>query len=119
MSLRRKKVLLVYENVTEMEEAEKYLINNGYQTSKANELENAFMSAIDMIPDLIVLNLSKNVHEIESFNKKVTTSIHKKVELLNIVDLDSYLRITVNEHVAIKPVKPGLLLHLVRLIAKN
>ncbi len=119
MSLRRKKILLVYENPTEMEEAEQYLNRNGYQTLKANELENAYLSAIDMVPDVIVLNISKEMNEIEIFNKKIATSIQKRIELLNIVDLDSYLKIKVNEHVAIKPVKPGLLLHLVRLIAKN
>lgn len=119
MNLRRKKILLVYENPNEMEEAEKYLSTNGYQTLKANELENAYLSAIDMAPDMIILNISKEMEEIEVFNKRIATNIQKRVELLNIVDLDSYLKIKVSEHVAIKPVKPGLLLHLVRLIAKN
>ena len=119
MNLRKKKILLVYENPNEMEEAEQYLSTNGYQTIKANELENAYLSATNMAPDVIVLNISKEMNDIEVFNKKIATNIQKRIELLNIVDLDSYLKIKVNEHVAIKPVKPGLLLHLVRLIAKN
>ncbi|MBL7884414.1 MAG: hypothetical protein JNL69_10130 [Bacteroidia bacterium] len=119
MLLKKKKVLLIYENEEESNTAEKYLANKGYKVGKVNSLDVAYEITIHFVPDLIVVNTQNPIQEIENFNKKVELEHNKKIDLLNIVDLESYLKISVNEHVAIKPVNPSLLYHLVRLIIKN
>jgi len=119
MLLKKKKVLLIYEDEQESSTAEKYLIDKGYKVDKVNSLDVAYEITINFVPDLIVVNTQNPIQEIEHFNKKVEQGHNKKIDLLNIVDLESYLKISVNEHVAIKPVNPSLLYHLVHLIIKN
>lgn len=119
MFLKKKKVLLVYENAAEINAAEAYLCSKGYDTNKASDLNDAFQLALNFQPDVIVVNTQNIFPEIERFNKRIEQERKKKIELLNLVDIDSYLKISVNEHVAIKPVQPSLLYHLIRLMIKN
>jgi PleD family two-component response regulator len=119
MFLKKKKVLLVYENTAEINAVEEYLSSKGYDTNKAFDLKDAFQLALNFQPDVIVVNTKNIFPEIEQFNKQIEQEQKKKIELLNLVDIDAYLKISVNEHVAIKPVQPSLLHHLIRLMIKN
>jgi hypothetical protein len=116
---KKKKVLLVYENTEEASIAEKKLVAKGYLVNKGKSISEAIDITRDFVPDLIVVNTSDAVQEIQNFNSGIEKRYPQKIDLLNLLDLENYLKVSVNEHVAIKPINPDLLYHLVRLIIKN
>jgi len=119
MIFKKKKVLLVYENTEEAFVVEKKLIAKGYVVNKGHNITEALEITRNFIPDLIVVNTSNAIQEIQAFNSSIEKRYSQKIDLLNLLDLENYLKININEHVAIKPIHPDLLYHLVRLIIKN
>ena len=109
-----KSVLLVFDDQKELDFIEENLMENGFRITKADTLEAALVTAERMIPDLIVLNTADRESDIKSFEKRVRTERLKNVSVLSLVELEEYLKLSEPQHVVIKPVRPKLLLSIIR-----
>lgn len=109
-----KSVLLVFDDQKELDFIEENLMDNGFRITKADTLEAALVIAERMIPDLIVLNTSDRESDIKEFGKRVRTERLKDVSVLSLVELEEYLKLSEPQHVVIKPVRPKLLLSIIR-----
>lgn len=110
---------MVYEDSNEVTNVVEKLTSKGYNVETTNSLTDALETTRDFLPDLIVLNTTNPIGDVELFNTNIEKRYSKKIDLLNLLDLENYLKVRINEHVAIKPVNPDLLFHLVHLIIKN
>ena len=109
-----KSVLLVFGDEKELEFIEAELKENGFRIMKTNTLDNALVIAEKTIPDLIVINTPDHENDLREFNSKIRTERLKNVSVLSLVELEEYLKPSEPQHVVIKPVRPKLLLSVIR-----
>ncbi|CAN5412376.1 hypothetical protein BH10BAC1_BH10BAC1_17800 [soil metagenome] len=109
-----KSVLLVFDDSKELEFIEANLIENGFVVFKSNNLKDGLITAEKSIPNLIVVNTSDSENAIQLFSKQIKTERLKNVTLLSLIELEDYLKTSSKEHFVIKPVRPKLLLSLIR-----
>ena len=109
-----KSVLLVFDDSKELEFIEENLSENGFQVFKSGNLKEALINAERTIPNLIVVNTLDSESAIQLFSKQIKTDKLKNVTLLSLIDLEDYLKFSSTEHFVVKPVRPKLLLSLIR-----
>ncbi len=109
-----KSVLLVFDDQKELEFIETNLIENGFQVFKAENLRDAISIAEKKLPDLIVVNTFDAESSIRLFSKQIKTERLKNTVLLSLIELEDYLKTDFTEHIVVKPVRPKLLLSLIR-----
>lgn len=114
-----KKVLLVFDNSQELDFIEANLEENGYLVTKADTLAGALVTAEKIIPDLIVVNTLDTEAELKEFNAKVKTERLKNVSILSLIELEDYLKSPNPQHFVIRPVRPKLLLSVIRSIMNH
>jgi DNA-binding response OmpR family regulator len=113
------KVLLVFDDQIIAEFIEKNLEENGFQIYKTDNLKDAVISAEKVIPELIVVNTLDEPIDLHNFSKQVKTQRLNTVPILALVELENYLKTTNKEDLIVKPMKPKLLLSLIRSIMNN
>ena len=109
-----KKVLLIFDNPQELEFIEYNLSENGFRVFTAVNLEDALKKAEEIIPDLIVLNTLDTQQEKVRFSSLLKAKQLDNVLLLCLTELEDYLNASSKKHLVIKPVRPKLLLSLIR-----
>ncbi|MBL0330700.1 MAG: response regulator transcription factor [Bacteroidetes bacterium] len=109
-----KSVLLVFDDSKELEFIEEQLVENDFQVYKCNTLNDALVLAERKIPNLIVINTNDSEINIQSFIGKVKTDRLKDSILLSLIELEDFLKVSSKEHFVVKPVRPKLLLSLIR-----
>lgn len=114
-----KNVLLIFEDPKELDFIEANLIENGFKVFTANNLKEGLINAELNIPNLIVVNSFDSERTIQLFSKQIKTKELKNVILLSLVEMEDYLRASSVEHLVVKPVRPKLLLSLIRSIMNN
>ena len=112
-------VLLVFDDSKELEFIEANLIENGFKILKTDNLKEALIIAERTIPDLIVVNTFNSEFDLQLFTKQIKTERLKNVSLLSLIELEDYLKSSSKEHFVIKPVRPKLLLSLIRSVMNN
>jgi two-component system alkaline phosphatase synthesis response regulator PhoP len=114
MEKNMKNVLLVFSDPQELEFIEFHLSENGFKVFTAANLENALKKAEEIVPDLIVINTLNTQKEVDQFSKLLKTERLNNVLLLCLIELEDYLNASSKKHLVIKPVRPKLLLSLIR-----
>ncbi len=114
-----KSVLLVFDDSTELKFIEENLSENGFEIFRSQNLKEALISAEKNIPDLIVVNTFDSERAIQLFSKQIKTERLKKIALLSLIELEGYLKASSTEHLVVKPVRPKLLLSLIRSIMNH
>ena len=107
-------VLLVFDDQKELEFIEDNLVENGYHVFKSENLESALILAKNKLPDLIVVNAFDREADLDSFSSQIKTERLKNVSLLGLIELEDYLKASTREYFVVKPVRPKLLLSLIR-----
>ena len=114
-----KRVLLVFDDQKELEFIESNLTENGFQIFKSDNLKEALTMAEKKLPELIVVNTLDTEIDLQTFCKKVKTERLKDVSILSLIELEDYLNTSSKEHFIVKPVRPKLLLSLIRGVMNN
>ncbi len=109
-----KRILLVFDDEREMEFMEANLIENGFEIFKSNSLKEVLELAIKTSPDLIVLNTLNMESAVELFNKDFKKEQLKNTSILSLIELKDYLYVSSEEYFIVKPIRPKLLLSLIR-----
>ena len=114
-----KNVLLIFDDPKELDFIEYNLSENGFNILKARNLNEGLIKVQENIPDLIVVNTSDKPKDISQFSKQLKSTDLKDVLLLCLIELEDYLNSSSRKHMVIKPVRPKLLLSLIRGIMNN
>lgn len=114
-----KSVLLVFNDPKELEFIEANLNENGFQVFKSENLKDALCIAQNTVPDLIVVNTLDTQQDLKLFNEQIKSEALKDVIILSLIQLEDYLNSSSPQHFIIKPVRPKLLLSLIRGIMNN
>ena len=110
-----KSVLLVFDDTKELEFIEANLFENGFRVYRAENLKDALMLAEKKTPSLIVVNTFDSELNLEAFSRQLKTDKLKEISLLSLIELENYLKTSFGkEHFIVKPVRPKLLLSLIR-----
>lgn len=114
-----KSVLLVFDDSKELDFIEANLSENGFTVFTSNNLKDALLKAEKVIPNLIVVNTTDSESAIHSFSSQIKTERLKNTTLLSLIELEDYLKVSTTEHFIVKPVRPKLLLSLIRSLMHN
>ena len=114
-----KSVLLVFDDSKELEFIEANLTESGYEVFTSYNLKEALILAKKTIPDLIVVNTFDSESSIQLFSQQIKTEELKNTSLLSLIELEDYLKFFSTEHFVVKPVRPKLLLSLIRSVMNN
>lgn len=114
-----KSVLLVFDDTRELEFIEANLTESGYQVLTSYNLKEALTIAENNIPNLIVVNTFDSESSIQLFSQQIKTEELKNTSLLSLIELEDYLKASSVEHLVVKPVRPKLLLSLIRGLMNN
>ena len=109
-----KRILLVFDDEQEMEFMEDNLKENGFEILKCADLSNVLKLAIEISPDLIVLNTLDKELTLDLFNNKLHKEQLKNTTILSLIDIKDFLYVSNEEYFIIKPIRPKLLLSLIR-----
>ena len=109
-----KSVLLVFDDQRELEFIQAHLSENGFTVNKAEDFKRAAKIAERCIPDLIVVNTCNNESEIQLFSQQLKTKRLKNTSILSLIQLKDYLQTSEKEHFVLKPIRPKILLSLIR-----
>jgi len=109
-----KNVLLIFDDYTEIDFIAFNLAENGYHVFKAMSLKEGLIKAAEIVPELIVVNCLDAPNDIYQFSTRLKTEQMKDVLLLCLIDLADYLYSPTKKHFVVKPVRPKLLLSLIR-----
>ena len=110
-----KSVVLVVDDSKELEFIEANLSENGFKIFKSDNLKNALTLAEEVVPNLIVVNTFDSESTLHAFSEQIKTEALKDVSLLSLIELENYLKTSFGkEHFVVKPVRPKLLLSLIR-----
>ena len=109
-----KSVLLVFDDHKELEFIEANLIENESQVFICDNLKTASVLAQKELPDLIVVNTSDSEMDVQLFSKKIQLERSNNVTFLTLIELEDYFKTSAKEHFVVKPVRPKLLLSLIR-----
>lgn len=114
-----KRILLVFDDEREMEFMEANLMESGFEIFRSSDLKNVLDLAIKISPDLIVLNTLDIESAVELFNKNVKKEQLKNTSILSLIELKDYLYVSSEEYFIVKPIRPKLLLSLIRGLMNN
>lgn len=114
-----KRVLLAFDSHEELDFIEANLAENGFQITKTDNLADALVAAEKIIPDLIVVNTMDTEADLQEFSSRVKTERLKDVSILSLIELEDYLNVSNPQHFVIKPVRPKLLLSVIRSIMNH
>ncbi len=114
-----KSVLLVFDDSQELDFIEANLLENGFAVYSSNNLKDALLKAEKVIPNLIVVNTIDSESAIQLFSNQIKTERLKNTTLLSLIELEDYLKVSTTEHFVVKPVRPKLLLSLIRSLLHN
>ncbi len=109
-----KSVLLVFDDAKELEFIEENLIENGFEIYRCGNLKDAVIIAENTIPNLIVVNTIDTELDIQLFSEKIKLERSNNVTFLTLIELEDYFKTSTKEHFVVKPVRPKLLLSLIR-----
>ncbi|MCX6295296.1 MAG: hypothetical protein NTX97_04365, partial [Bacteroidetes bacterium] len=109
-----KSVLLVFDDAKELEFIEENLIENGFEIYRCCNLKDAVIIAETTIPNLIVVNTIDSESDFYRFTQQIKIDRLKDVTILSLIELEDYLKTSTKEHFIVKPVRPKLLLSLIR-----
>lgn len=109
-----KRILLVFDDEREMDFIEANLIESGFEIFKSSDLKDVMALATKTSPDLIVLNTLDIGPAVDLFNKNSKKEELKNTSILSLIELQDYLYVSSEEYFIIKPIRPKLLLSLIR-----
>ncbi|OFY83214.1 MAG: hypothetical protein A3F72_03350 [Bacteroidetes bacterium RIFCSPLOWO2_12_FULL_35_15] len=109
-----KSVLLVFYDQKEIEFIEANLIENGFQVFKSDNLKSALVLAEKKLPDLIVVNTLDSESDILFFSNLIKIQQSKVTTFLTLIELEDYFKTSSKGHFVMKPMRPKLLLSLIR-----
>jgi DNA-binding NtrC family response regulator len=109
-----KRILLVFDDEKEMNFMEANLKESGFQIYSSSNVKDILGLATQVIPDLIVLNTLDTAFALAIFNSKLKTEQLKNTIVISMVDPKDYLSISDEEYFIVKPIRPKLLLSLIR-----
>jgi DNA-binding response OmpR family regulator len=109
-----KSVMLVFDDQKELEFINMNLSESGFQIYIAENLKNAVKAAEKFIPDLIVINTLDNEFDLNLFSEQVQTERLKNVSVLSLIAMEDYFTTSNKRYFIVKPVRPKLLLSLIR-----
>lgn len=112
-------VLLVFDDTRELDFIEANLSENGFRVIKSDNLKDALILAEKTFPNLIVVNTFDSESAILLFSSQIKTEPLKDTILLSLIELEDYLKVSSTEHFVVKPVRPKLLLSLIRSVMNN
>lgn len=114
-----KRILLVFDDEREMEFMEANLMESGFEIFKTSDLNDVMGLATKTSPDLIVLNTLDVESAMELFNKNSKTQQLKDTSILSLIELQDYVYVSSQEYFIVKPIRPKLLLSLIRGLMNN
>lgn len=114
-----KRILLVFDDEREMEFMQANLIENGFEIFTTSDLKEVMNLALKTSPDLIVLNTLDLGSATELFNKNSKKEELKNTSILSLIELKDYLYVSNEEYFIVKPIRPKLLLSLIRGLMNN
>ena len=109
-----KRILLVFDDEREMEFMEANLIENGFEIFKTSSLNEVLSLSLKNAPDLIVLNTLDTESALELFNTTFKKEQLNNTAILSLIELKDYLYVSNEEYFIVKPIRPKLLLSLIR-----
>ena len=113
------KVLLIFDDSTEVKFLEANLAENNFEVLKSNNLADALILAKKTKPILIVINMLFEEDKIIEFCKKIKTEELKDISILSLVASENYYSTPFINHLMIKPIRPKLLLSIIRSLMIN
>jgi DNA-binding response OmpR family regulator len=109
-----KRILLVFDDEKEMNFMETNLKENGFEIFKSSNVKNILDQATKVIPDLIVLNTLDTEYALALFNTNLKAEQLKNTSIISLIDPKDYLSVSNEEYFIVKPIRPKLLLSLIR-----
>jgi DNA-binding response OmpR family regulator len=109
-----KRILLVFDDEKEMSFMEANLKESGFEIFKSSNVKDILDLATHVIPDLIVLNTLDTAFALTLFNTNSKTDSLKNTSVISLIDLKDYLSVSNEEYFIVKPIRPKLLLSLIR-----
>ena len=106
-------ILLVFDDYKEANFFEANLAENKINVLKSSNLEEALALAKKTVPEMIVINILYSENEIVEFCKKIKTEV-KNTSILSLADSENYYSSPYINHLIIKPIRPKLLLSIIR-----
>jgi DNA-binding response OmpR family regulator len=107
-----KKVLLVFDELNEQEFIQSNLEENGYGVYHTTPNE-AINLAKSIQPDLMVIN-TVNQEACTKINNELGNKLLTNIIVLNLTELNDFLTFTNQNTLTVKPLRPKLLLSLIR-----
>ena len=118
---KNKSILLIFDNNKESEFITSNLMENGITVYNTDNIVDGLKKAKSVNPQMIVVDTENNKSEMEMFNEEVKDSIDKNILSLNIVNVKSNKKnsgenkkISSTQHYISQPVRPKLLLTIIR-----
>ncbi len=109
-----KRILLVFDDEKEMNFMETNLKENGFEIFKSSNVKNILDQATKVVPDLIVLNTLDTEYALALFNTNLKGEQLKNTSIISLIDPKDYLSVSNEEYFIVKPIRPKLLLSLIR-----
>jgi DNA-binding response OmpR family regulator len=114
-----KKVLLVFDDAKELDFIDANLNENGFTVIKTETLESALAEAKKNTPDLIVINTINIQNDIDFFEDQLKVVESECSLLVCLNELEDHLNASSQKYLVAKPVRPKVLLSLIRGIMNN
>jgi DNA-binding response OmpR family regulator len=109
-----KRILLVFDDESEMNFMEVNLKESGFEIFKSSTVSDILDLATSVIPDLIVLNTLDTAFALAIFNSNFKSDRLKNTSVISLIDPKDYLTVSNEEYFIVKPIRPKLLLSLIR-----
>ena len=109
-----KRILLVFDDEKEMSFMEANLKENGFEIFSSSNVKEILDLATRVIPDLIVLNTLDTAFVLALFNTNFKSEQLKNTSVISLIDPKDYLSVSNEEYFIVKPIRPKLLLSLIR-----
>ncbi len=110
----RKKILLVFDDEREMDFMDANLKESGFEVSRSNAVSEVLDLVKKTSPDLLVLNTLDTEFILELFNSGLRSDQLKDTTILSLIEPKDYSYVSEEEYFIIKPIRPKLLLSLIR-----
>ena len=112
-------VLLVFDDVNELAFFESKLSEENVAIVKSNNLAEALVLAESVNPSLVIINTPYNEDNVVEFCKQIKTSHLNNITVLSLVESENYYSSPFIDHLMVRPIRPKLLLSIVRALMKN
>lgn len=114
------RVLLIYDNIHELNFFQTKLEEENISVYKSDKLSEASLLAETTAPTLIVVNATYCEDDVVEFCKQLKdANSHRDVTILSLVETENYYASPYIDHLMVKPIRPKLLLSIIRALIKH